>query len=62
MTYYRTCLEDVEISPNLKLEKGKKYLTSKIEDEKVTVFSHHWFEISANIFDEGKIFTKGEND
>jgi len=57
-TYYRTCLKDIDLSPNFKLEKGKKYLTSPIIDDKVTVFAEYWFKISADIFDEEQLFTK----
>jgi len=62
-TFERKCLKDFEFRDSVnncvKLEKGKKYLTSVIdEDGEVTVFTTFWIDVPSDLFDKGIEFTK----
>jgi hypothetical protein len=64
-TFECVCKTDYEVWDSrdggrmvLKLERGKKYLTSRIKDGKVTVFTHVWAEVPNKIFGWKKLFTK----
>lgn len=62
-TFERTCIRDFELRDDfnncVKLEKGKKYLTSAInEDIEVTVFTTFWVAVPRSLFDKGVEFTK----
>ena len=62
-TFERLCIKDCEIRDDadncVKLEKGKKYLTSAIDkDGEVTVFTTFWVDVPSGLFNKGKEFTK----
>ena len=52
-TFERTCKEDVFEGL---LKKGKKYTTSKIDEQGILVVMTHngWFEVPARLFTKGK--------
>lgn len=59
-TFYRLCKEDRHLTDEgkeLTLKKGEKYLTSKVKDKKVTVFSQYWVSCPANWFTGALKFT-----
>lgn len=60
-TYYRICIKDFRLEDKmgniLNLKKGKKYLTSREEDEKVMVFTRFWVWVPLNIFANAERFT-----
>lgn len=56
--YYRECLDDYKIKAEngdiLYLNKGQEYVTSSVEDGKITVFTKYWVEVPFHLFGEGK--------
>jgi len=64
-TFERICIKDYEIWENvsgdelrLKLENGKKYLTSAVRKGKVTVFTNVWAIVPVDVFGWKTEFTK----
>lgn len=49
-TYKRVCLKDYDLTQDLKLERGKEYLTSEVEDGMVTVFTRYWIDVPVGVF------------
>ena len=61
-TFERMCLHEYYIYEgdgdiSLIIKPGKKYLTSGVRDDMVTVFSRVWCQVPEYIFGEGKRYT-----
>lgn len=60
-TFKRTCIKDFKVTAKngdcFEIIKGDEYLTSEVEDEKVTVFLHFWVKVLIKYFTGEKVFT-----
>ena len=60
-TFRRICIKDWEIKDLnnnlLKVERGKEYITSKVSNDRVTVFSNFWVSVPVSVFAGEQKFT-----